>query len=228
MSGLREIAAPFVAAAPAGARVRTRLRISPADEAVLRAAGSHLGSLAGRDLAARCAQGRLGAQGRAVSRAARKRALTAESSSRWAGAITRTSEDQWQLAERNLRAAAASLRARARVIEARLAVPAGGRAGRVRGYATAAERHAKALRLQSLRARLARAGRQLETGTVPVVRGGKALLRKRGSLAAAGLTQEQWRAQWESARLFLTADGEKDKAWGNETIRVRREVAHNE
>jgi IS605 OrfB family transposase len=25
--------------------------------------------------------------------------------------------------------------------------------------------------------------------------------------------------QWESARLFLTADGEKDKAWGNETIR---------
>ena len=52
-----------------------------------------------------------------------------------------------------------------------------------------------------------------------VVRGGKALLRKRGSLAAAGLTQAQWRQQWESARLFLTADGEKDKAWGNETIR---------
>ena len=63
------------------------------------------------DLAARCAQGRLDAKGRAVSRAARKRALTAGASSRWAGAITRTSEDQWQLAERNLRAEAASLRA---------------------------------------------------------------------------------------------------------------------
>ena len=37
---------------------------------------------------------------------------------------------------------------------------------------------------------------------------------------AAGLTEAQWRGQWESARLFLTADGEKDKAWGNETIRV--------
>jgi IS605 OrfB family transposase len=219
VSGLREIAAPFVAAAPAGARVRTRLRVSPADEAVLCAVGAHLGSLAGRDLAARCAEGRLDAKGRAVSRAARKRTLTAESSSRWAGAITRTTEEQWQLAERNLRAGAASLRARARAIEARLAVPAGGRQSRVRGYATPAERHAKAIRLQSLRARLARADRRLEAGTVSVVRGGKALLRKRGNLAAAGLTEQQWRAEWEAARMFLIADGEKDKAWGNETIR---------
>jgi IS605 OrfB family transposase len=219
VSGLREIAAPFVAAAPAGARVRTRLRVSPADEEVLRAAGSHLGSLAGRDLAARCAEGRLDAKGRAVSRAARKRALTAASSSRWAGAITRTSEDQWSLAERNLRADRTSLQARAGRIEARLAVPAGGRDGRVRGYATPAERHAKAIRLQSLKARLAAVGRRLEAGAVPVVRGGKALLRKRGNLAAAGMAEAQWRGQWESARLFLTADGEKDKAWGNETIR---------
>ena len=59
----------------------------------------------------------------------------------------------------------------------------------------------------------------METESVRVVRGGKALLRKRGNLAAAGLTQAQWRAEWEAARLFLTADGEKDKAWGNETIR---------
>ena len=90
---LRPVAAPFVAAAPRGARVRAPLRVSPDDEAVLRAAGTHLGSLAGRDLAARCAQGRLDAQGRAVP-CQRKRALTAESSARWAGAITRTSEDQ--------------------------------------------------------------------------------------------------------------------------------------
>ena len=52
-----------------------------------------------------------------------------------------------------------------------------------------------------------------------VVRGGKALLRTRNNLAAAGLTEDQWRREWESARLFLTADGEADKAWGNETIR---------
>jgi hypothetical protein len=82
-----------------------------------------------------------------------------------------------------------------------------------------AERHAKALRLKSLQARLARVDRQLAAGTVSVVRGGKALLRKRGNLAAAGLDEDRWRRQWESARLFLTADGEKDKAQGNETIR---------
>jgi hypothetical protein len=71
---LREIAEPFVAAAPAGARVRTRLRVSAQDEVVLWAAGRHLGSLAGRDLAARCAEGRLDAKGRAESRRERKRA----------------------------------------------------------------------------------------------------------------------------------------------------------
>jgi hypothetical protein len=218
-SSLRRVAAPFVAAAPAGARVRTRLRVSGEDEMVLRAVGGHLGSLAGRDLAARCAQGRLDAGGQAGSRARRKRALTAESSSRWAGAITRTSEDQWQLAMRNLRAERAGLQARIGKIRARLAVPAGGRAGRVRGYPTAAERHGKAVRLQVLQARLAAVDRRLAAGTVPVVRGGKALLRKRGNLAAAGLTEERWRREWEASRLFLTADGEKDKAQGNETIR---------
>ena len=91
---LRPVAAPFVAAPPGGARVRARLRVPPGDEAVLRAVGAHLGSLAGRDLAARCGEGRLDAKGKAVSRAGRKRALTAASSSRWARAITRTSEDQ--------------------------------------------------------------------------------------------------------------------------------------
>jgi len=211
VSGLRAIAGPFVAAAPAGTRVRSRLRVSGQDEAVLRAVGMHLGSLAGRDLAARCAKGRLDAQGRAGSRARRKRALTAESSSRWAGAITRTSEDQVRLAGQNLRAERNTLQARVRRIQARLPVRAGATAGRVRGYATPAERHAKAVRLQVLQARLARVDRRLEAGTVSVVRGGKALLRKRGGLTEAGVTGT-WRQEWESARLFLTADGEKDKA----------------
>lgn len=52
-----------------------------------------------------------------------------------------------------------------------------------------------------------------------MTRGGKALLRKRANLAAAGLTEQEWRAQWEAARLFLTADGDAAKNWGNETIR---------
>ena len=216
---LRPVAVPFVAAAPGGVRVRARLRLSPEDAAVLRAVGGHLGSLAGRDLTARCAEGRLDAPGRARSRAVRKRALTAESSSRWAGAITRTSEDAYRLAWQNLRAEQSSLTARVRRIEARLAVQAGRKAGKAGGYATAAERHAKTVRLQALKTRLARVQRQLDRGAVSVTRGGKALLRRRNNLAAAGLTQAEWRRKWESARLFLTADGEKDKAWGNETIR---------
>jgi hypothetical protein len=228
MGRLREIAAPFIVVPSAGARVRTRLRLSPGDEAVLRAAGAHLGSLAAADLAARCAEGPLDATGRAVSRRDRKRALTAGSSSRWAGAVTRASEDQWQLAWRNLGAEAATLRARARTVEARLAVPAGQKQGRARGYATRAERYGKQVRLQVLKARLAAAERRAAAGRVSVVRGGRRLLRARANLAAAGLTEAGWRERWEAERLFLTADGEKDKAWGNETIRFNPDEGHLE
>jgi hypothetical protein len=217
---LREIAEPFVAAPPVGARVRTRLRVSERDEAVLWAVGRHLGSLAGRDLAARCAEGRLDARGRNDSRRERKRALTAASSSRWAGAITRTSEDAWQLASRNLEEERASLKARVRRIEARVAVQAGKKNGRTRGYATPAERYAKTIRLKALKARLARAEQRTEAGSVSVARGGRQLMRARLSLEEAGLTEDRWREEWEASRLFLTADGEASKLWGNETIRV--------
>ncbi len=202
-----------------GARVRTRLRVSDVDAVVLRAVGGYLGSLAGRDLAARCAEGKLDAKGQAESRRERKRALTALSSSRWAGAITRTSEDAYQLAERNLRAQQASLLARLARIESRLAVPCAAKLGRVRGYATPNERHQKTIRRQALRVRLARVQTRLEGGVLSVVRGGRSLVRKRNNLAAVGLTVEQWQAQWQAERLFLTADGEAGKAWGNETIR---------
>ena len=211
MSGLRQIAGPFVVAPPAGTRVRTRLRVSDADAAVLREVGAYLGSLASADLAARCAEGRLDARQRARSRQVRKHELTAKSSSRWAGALTRTSEDAYQLACRNLRAERHSLLARIGRIETRLAVTVGMRAGRVRGYPTTAERHAKTIRIQAFRIRLAEVERQLDTGRVSVCRGGKALLRTRSNLADAGLTGTRWRERWAASRLFLTADGEKDK-----------------
>ena len=219
MSGLREIAGPFVIAPPTGTRVRTRLRVSGTDAAVLREVGEHLGSLASADLAARCAEGRLDARQQARSRQVRKRELTAKSSSRWAGALTRTSEDAYQLAHRNLRAERRSLLTRIKRIETRLAVTAGKRTGRVRGYPTTAERHAKTIRIQAFRIRLAKVERQLDTGQVNVCRGGKALLRTRNNLADASLTETRWRERWAASRLFLTADGEKDKTWGNETIR---------
>src|SRR6266542_4372125 len=88
---MRPIVAPFVVAPPSGARIRTRLRVDPADDLVLRTVGAYLGQLAGQDLAVRCRLG-LGED----ARTERKRALTVASSSRWAGVITRTSNDQWQ------------------------------------------------------------------------------------------------------------------------------------
>jgi hypothetical protein len=220
MSGkLREIAAPFVAAVPAGARVRTRLRLSPHDAEVLWEAGRYLGKLADADLATRCAEGRLDAKGQAESRRERKRALTAESSSRWAGAVTRASEDAWQLADRNLKAEQRSLASRTRKMEKRLAVQAGTKAGRTAGYATPAERYSKSLRFKALVGRLARVERQIEAGRVRVTRGGRKLMRARLNLDDAGLTEQQWRRQWEARRLFLQADGETGKYLGNETLR---------
>jgi len=85
--------------------------------------------------------------------------------------------------------------------------------------AAPAERHGKVIRCDALRARLARVERALDAGTVSVVRGGRALLRKHANLPAAGLTEAEWREQWDAARMFLTADGEAGKPWGNETIR---------
>ena len=222
---VRAIAEPFVVAAPAGVRVRTRLRVSALDAQVLSVVGGHLGSLAGRDLAARCREGQLDGRRRGVSRRERKRELTGEASSRWAGAITRTSEDAYQLAVRNLHAERACLVARIRRVEARLRTPVGQRQqrqqrqGRVGGYATKAERHAKTVRVQALRARLASVEAQIGAGRPCVVRGGRRLLHARNHLEGAGLTVAEWRHRWESARLFLTADGEADKRWGNETIR---------
>ncbi|MHB8246921.1 MAG: hypothetical protein ACYDGN_16545 [Acidimicrobiales bacterium] len=69
---LREIAPPFVVAPPAAARARTRLKVAGTDATVLVALGTHLGSLAGKDLPERCRAGRLDAKGRATSRRERK------------------------------------------------------------------------------------------------------------------------------------------------------------
>ena len=219
MSRLRSIAAPFVVAPPSGTRVRTRLAVSNTDALVLWQLGAYLSSLAGADLAKRCGEGRLDAGRQASSRQRRKQQLTKRSSSRWAGAITRTSDDAWALAERNLKAEQVSLRARIKKIARRLAVPAGGRAGSARGYASRAERWQKQRRLQVLQARLDEVDSRLAEGRVSVCRGGRRLAVARHNLDAAGITEEEWLERWRAERLFITADGEADKNLGNETIR---------
>lgn len=54
---MRELAAPFVVPGPLAMTIRTRLRVSLGDAAVLTEVGDFLGSLASRDLAVRSRQG---------------------------------------------------------------------------------------------------------------------------------------------------------------------------
>jgi hypothetical protein len=234
---MRSIREPFVVARPAGARVKTRLRLTAADQVVVRAVGEYLGALAGADLAWRSRLGPAPDQ-----RAVRKRTLTGRSSSRWAGSITRTSNDQWQRGLANLTDRRIALRRASRAIRSRLAVPVGQRQGRVRGYATRAERFAKQGRLRHLQAELAEVEGRLAAGRVSVCRGGRRLAKLRHAVvsdAAVGdrggnrgrgkdgsktkVTEAEWHARWQAERLFLTADGDAEYPLGNGTIVVHPE-----
>ncbi|MFJ9006671.1 IS200/IS605 family accessory protein TnpB-related protein [Streptomyces canus] len=220
MGELRELATSFVVPGPSGVAVRTRLKqLTPAEEKVLALVGAHLGSLASRDLKVRCAQG---LEHSADTWAARKRALTAVSSSRWAGSLTKATHDQWALARRGQRAHIQSLEAGIRMLAHRLSLPVGAKGSKNTpgGYRSKREWHAKARRLRVLEDRLERARADREAGVVHVVRGGKRLARTRHHLPAAQLTEDQWRRLWEAERWFLQADGESGKRYGNETIRV--------
>ncbi|WP_030679159.1 IS200/IS605 family accessory protein TnpB-related protein [Streptomyces cellulosae] len=220
MGGLRTLAAPFVAPGPSAVAVRTRLKqLTPADEEVLRQVGAHLGSLASRDLKARCRDA-LDHDGQAW--AVRKRELTPVSSSRWAGAITKASHDQWALARRGQLAHIQNLEAGISTIRHRLSLPLGDKGSKRApgGYRSRREWHAKTRRLHVLQDRLEQARADHKLGIVHVVRGGKRLARTRHHLCAAQLTEADWRRQWQAARWFVQADGESGKRFGNETLRV--------
>src|SRR5712671_4554790 len=148
---MRQICDPVVAAAPSGVRIRTRIHLTAQEAAAVTAIGERLGSVYRGELAERVRRGVLDREGHAAWRAQRKQALTATSSSRWAGAITRAVEDQYQLGMRGLAAQVADLGAAVKVLEARCALRPGelaplndvepsraGRARRCRGYGSAA------------------------------------------------------------------------------------------
>ena len=217
---LRILAVPFVASGPSGVAIRTRLKqLTAGDEEVLRLVGAHLGSLASKDLKARC---RDGLEHSAETWAVRKRELTPLSSSRWAGSITKATHDQWALARRYQSAHIQNLEAGIRTIEHRLSQPVGqkGTKHAPGGYRSRREWHAKSRRLRVLQDRLATARADHEAGLVHVARGGKRLARTRHHLETAHLTESAWRGRWEAERWFCQADGESGKRYGNETIRV--------
>ncbi|MEO6090625.1 MAG: hypothetical protein ABIQ18_46740 [Umezawaea sp.] len=217
---LRSIDAPFVAPGPSGVSIRDRLKgLTADDEKVLRLVGGHLGSLASRDLKARCADG---LDHCADTWAGRKRDLTAESSSRWAGSITKATHDQWALARRAQAAHLDSLDAGIRTVRHRLSLPLGEKGTKKgpSGYRSRCEWFVKSRRLVALQQRHAAVQADREAGVVHVVRGGRKRLNTRHNLVAADLTEPEWRERWEASRWFLSADGESGKRFGNETIRV--------
>ncbi|QVI20127.1 hypothetical protein KHQ06_28335 [Nocardia tengchongensis] len=194
--------------------------MTPEEARLIREIGEFNGRLYRGELAARITLGVLDRKRQSEYRAARKRALTAQTSSRWAGAITRSVEDQYQLGMRGLAAHARAVDAAIAVLASRCALAPRERDGTVIGYKDTSERFGKTRRLAALRVRAERIHGALTQGKSPVVMGGKRLWRSRNHLAEAGLSEQQWRQRWDAARMFLTADGETGKTGGNETLRV--------
>lgn len=217
---LRPLAPSFVVATPSGARIRTRLRPTSIEVDALAAIGDELGRQYRAALASRLNAGRLTPEGKKDWRRERKNSLTATSSSRWAGALTRAVEDQYQLGMRGLADEVVMLRSATLTIRQRLDVGVGGRVGKVSGYRSASEAHAKARRLEHLTTRMTVAEAALGAGRPAMVVGGGRLWSVREHLVEANLTVKQWEARWFASRAFFTADGETGKKHGNETIRV--------
>ena len=217
----RALRAPRQIAGPAGISISTRVYVNDGDHELLSALGGCLTKLRNADL-------RREYDG--LSWEARKALLTPLSSSRWAGSITRDNNDQMRLSRANLVRAIDNWTSARDKVSARLALPipvkgapkpkAPGRRKARTGYADQAERAAKQLRLAALKTKIAAGQEQLETGHLSICKGGADFLNTRHHLDAAGLSVSQWREQYRAKRLFLTADGESGKKYGNETIRV--------
>ena len=224
---------------PAGAAITTRLRTTPEDERVLDLVAQHVGGLRRADLATASRPEPLDPamedsarrQARRDRLNTRKKALTAQSSARWANAIIAGNDDQYRLAREAQHRHLIGLRAAIATIEKRLAAPtddtlrteqrrARRKAKAPKGYATQAERFQKQRRLQQLRAKLDSVSADRDNERVRVVRGGKRLAKTRHNLDASNLTISAWREEWDCARDRIEAKGSGDEPFGNLTITV--------
>ena len=236
---LREWRGVKEVAHPSGTAITTRLRTTSQDDLVLDAIAGCLGRLRRADLAACSRPAPLppglskdeGKRARLDRLNARKAALTAGSSSRWASAIIRGNDAQYNLERRNQARHIASLKATIAAIGKRLEEPtqdsltAAGKRDRrqgkkQKGYATKAEAIAKRQRLRSLTAKLAYVEGDYASGRIRIVEGGARLLKARHNLPSVGLTLDGWRERWECARWRIQANGSSDEPYGNLTITV--------
>jgi hypothetical protein len=218
---------------PSGTAIKTRLRVTLADEVVLDEVARHLGRLRGTDLAQVCRPAppvaRMSKTGR-VQQNQRKRSLTTLSSARWANAIIAANDAQYRVSRDAQSRQIADLYAAIAAIERRLTQPTADtltraeRAARKRnrspkGYPTQAERFQKQRRLQSLRAKLGRVTADRSNSRVRVTAGGRRLAKTRHNLQP-GLTAAKWREAWDATRWRIEAVGSGDEPFGNLTITV--------
>jgi IS605 OrfB family transposase len=224
---------------PSGVAITTRLHTTPEEEHVLDLVSAHLGTLRRADLTTvTCPEppdSAIAGAGKGNERRdrlnARKTALTAESSARWANAIIAGNNNRYRLARDAQCRHIAGLRAAIATIEKRLDQPTGDtvtaeqrrerrQAKCPKGYATQAERYSKQQRLQRLRAELARVSADWDNNRVHITEGGKRLAKVRRNLGAANLTLLEWREKWDCARGRIEAVGSRDEPFGNLTITV--------
>jgi hypothetical protein len=170
---LREWRGVKPVAGPSGAAITTRLRTTPEDERVLDLVAEHVGGLRRADLTAASRPAPLDPamddearrQARRDRLNTRKKALTAQSSARWANAIIAGNDGQYRLARDAQHRHLIGLRAAIATIEKRLAAPtadtlspeqrwARRKAKLPKGYPSQAERFQKQRRLQVLRGRV--------------------------------------------------------------------------
>ena len=222
--GVRVLADPFVVAPPGGTSIRTRLRATDAEHDLLVEVGDLLAGLRNRDLARLLEwnqtppRDRSKAERRAEA-AARKRVLTAESSSRIANSVVRSNNDLWALGWRNLLAHRRTLRNQIKTLTRRCAVEPGERVNGARGYRDNAERVMKQRRLTQRHLMLASVQGRVDQRRPKICVGGAALARLRHNLPD-DLSVDGWRERWDAARRFLSFIGASGECFGNDTLFV--------
>ena len=209
-------------APPGGASIRTRLCVTDAEHDLLVEAGDLLAGLRNRDLVRLSQWNQTAPRDRSkverrAEAAARKRVLTAESSSRIANSVVRSNNDLWALAWRNLWAHRRTLRNQIKTLTHRCAVEPGERVNGAKGYRDHTERAMKQQRLIQRHLTLASVQGRIDRRRPKICVGGADLARLRHNLPD-DLDAEGWRERWDAARRFLTFIGTSGECFGNDTL----------